>query len=73
MELPITVCGNQYVIIFQDFLTKWLLVFPQRIPRLVTEEFLPMFGVPESLLSDRGTNLMANVMKELCALLGIRS
>ena len=55
------------MIIFQDFLTKWLLVFPQRIPRLVTEEFLPMFGVPESLLSDRGTNLMANVMKELCA------
>ena len=30
-----------------------------------------MFGVPESLLSDRGANLLANVMMEVCALLGI--
>ena len=30
-----------------------------------------MFGVPESLLSDRGANLLANVMKEVCELLGI--
>lgn len=30
-----------------------------------------MFGVPESLLSDRGTNLLANVMMDVCSLLGI--
>ena len=69
--------GNCYVIVFQDILTKWPLVFPApdqkaiRIARLVTEEILPMFGVPESLLSDRGANLLANVMMEVCALLGI--
>ena len=27
MELPITEKGNKYVIVFQDFLTKWPLVF----------------------------------------------
>ena len=28
MELPVTERGNCYVIVFQDFLTKWPLVFP---------------------------------------------
>ena len=78
MELPVTKSGNRYVIIFQDFLTKLPLVFPApdqkaiRIARLVAEEVLPLFGVPECLLSDRGTNLLANVMKDICALLWIR-
>ena len=30
-----------------------------------------MFGVPEALLSDRGTNLLSHLMKEVCELLGI--
>ena len=30
MELPITEKGNCYVIAFQDFLTKWPLVFPHQ-------------------------------------------
>ena len=61
----------------QDFLTKWPLVFPapdqkaNRIARLLVDEFLPMFGVPEALLSDRGTNLLANVVQDVCQLLGI--
>ena len=77
MELPVTERGNRYVIVFQDFLTKWPLVFPApdqkaiRIARLVAEEIVPMFGVPESLLSDRGTNLLANVMMDVCSLMGI--
>ena len=31
-----------------------------------------MFGVPEALLSDRGTNLLSHLMKDVCKLLGIR-
>ena len=78
MELPITKSGKRCVIVFWDFLTKWPLVFPTpdqkaiRIARFVAEEVLPMFGVPECLLSDRGTNLLANVMKDVCDLLGIK-
>eukprot|EP00731_Ephydatia_muelleri_P011030 Em0005g1616a len=76
MELPVTEKGNHYVIVFQDFLTKWPLVFPApdqkaiRIARLLAEEVLPLFGCPESLLSDRGTNLLALVMQDVCQLLG---
>ena len=77
MELPLTEKGNCYVIVFQDFLTKWSLVFPApdqkaiRIARLVAEEVVPMFGVPEALLSDRGANLLARVTIVVCSLLGI--
>ena len=77
MELPITQQGNRYVIVFQDFLTKWPLVYPApdqesiRIAKLLAEEVVPIFGVPEALLSDRGTNLLSHLMKEVCELLVI--
>ena len=77
MELPRTKCGNRYVIVFQDFFTKWPLVFPtpdqktHRIVQLLVEELIPVFGVPESLLSDRGANLLSHLMKDICAQLGI--
>ena len=78
MELPITTRGNRYVIVFQDFLTKWPLVFAApdqkaiRIARLIAEELFPMFGVPDALLSDRGANLLAHVMQDVCQLLGVK-
>jgi hypothetical protein len=31
-----------------------------RIAKLLVREVVPMFGVPESLLSDRGTNLLSH-------------
>ena len=77
MDLPKTERGNKHVIVFQDFLTKWTIVFAipdqktQRIVRLLVEEIIPVFGVPEALLSDRGTNLLSHLMKDVCSLLGI--
>ncbi len=54
-----------FAAVFQDFLTKWPFVFAMpdqkaiRLVRLLVEEVIPITGVPESLLSDRGTNLLA--------------
>ena len=77
MELPVTAKGNKYVIVFQDLFTKWPMVFPtpdqktERIARLLVEEIIPCFGVPEAVLSDRGTNLLSFLMKDICRMLGI--
>ena len=77
MELPCTERGNKYVIVFQDMLTKWPMVYAvpdqkvERLVRLLCEEIVPMFGVPEALLSDRGTNLLSHLMLDVCRLLGI--
>ena len=60
MDLPRTERGNKHVLVFQDFLSKWPMVFPipdqktERIAKLLVEELVPFFGVPEALLSDRG-------------------
>ena len=78
MELPRTDSGNQYVLVFQDFLTKWPFAFPMpdqkssRIAELLVKEVVPLFGVPESLLSDRGANLLSHLMRDICRMLGIR-
>ena len=55
--------------VFQDYLTKWPMVF------LVTDqnEVIPLFGVPESLLSDRETNLLSHLMLDICKALGIKN
>ena len=77
MDLPKTERGNKHVLVFQDFLTKWPMVYPvpdqktKRIVQILVEELIPLFGVPEALLSDKGTNLLSYLMKDVCSLLGI--
>jgi len=44
----------------------------ERIARLLVEEIVPLCGVPEALLSDRGTNLLSTLMQDICRLLGIK-
>ena len=76
MDLPCTERGNKHVV-FQDMLTKWPMVFPvpdqktKRLVRLLCEEVVPMYGVPEALLSDRGANLLSHLMQDVCSILGI--
>jgi len=65
MELPRAKDGNKYALVLQDFLTKRPLVYPMpdqktlQIVKILVEDFIPMFGVPEALLSVRGTNLLS--------------
>ncbi len=33
---------------------------------------MPTFGVPEALLSDRGTNLLSHLMQDVCRILGVK-
>ena len=77
MDLPPTEQGNRQVVVVQDLFTKWPFAFAVpdqktgRIARLLAEEVIPFFGVPEALLSDRGTNLLSHLMIDLCKMSGI--
>ena len=50
------------MLLFSKISTKWPIVYAtpdqkaMRIAKLLAEEIVLMFGVPEALLSDRGTN-----------------
>ena len=52
--------GNQYAIVFTDYLTKWPKVFATKdqtaltIARLFVEEIVCRYAIPSQLLSDRG-------------------
>ena len=65
-------------ICFQDFLSKWPFIFAApdqkttRLAHLLTKEIIPAFGVPDALLSDRGTNLLSHIMRDVCELLGTK-
>ena len=63
----------------QDFLSKWPFVFAapdqkdggaNHLVHLLTREIVPVFGVPDTLLSDCGTSLLSHIMRDVCKLLG---
>lgn len=78
MDLPLTKQGNRHVLVFQDHFSKWPMVYAipdqqaHRIAQILCDKMIPMFGVPEALLSDRGTNLLSHLMKDVCRILGIK-
>ena len=78
LQLPITASGNRYVAVFMDYLTKWPEAFAipdqkaETVARLFMEQIVCRHGIPEELLSDRGTNFLSSVIQEVCQLLNIK-
>ena len=76
LQLPRSLEGNQYAIVFVDYLRKWPEVFAvsdqtaDTIARLLVEEIVSRHGVPERLLSDRGPNFLSSLIEKVCQLLG---
>ena len=76
MDLPQRERDNKHVLVIQDFLTNWPLVFhipdqkTYQIVEILVWEIIPICGTTDSLFSDRGTNL-SYLMKDICSLLGI--
>ena len=76
MELPCTTQENRYAVVFQDFLSKFPLVFSA--PDITEDSQVAggrgcaSFWGPEALLSESGTNPLSYLMKEVCALLGVK-
>ena len=69
--------GNQYAVVFMDYLTKWPEVFAVAdqtaltITKLLVEHVISRHGVPAELLSDRGAAFLSTLMWEVCQLMDI--
>ena len=67
---PPSKLGNRYVVVFSEYLTKWVEAFPVPsieapvIARLLVDEIFTRHGAPRTLLSDRG-HLLTTLMMYL--------
>lgn len=77
IQFPKSYHGNQYAIVFVDYLTKWPEVFATSdqtaitIARLFVENVISRHGVPAELLSDRGTAFLSRLMQAVCEVMGV--
>ena len=77
LKLPQSRSGKTYVVVFQDYLTKWPEAYAVTrqdtltIARLLVEKVVPNHGVPKKLLSDRGGCFLSQLMFEIYRLLGV--
>ena len=75
---PVSKAGNRYVVLFSEYLTKWVECFPvpsieaSVIARLLVDEIFCRHGAPGTLLSDQGSNFLSSLVSEVCKLLNTK-
>ena len=78
---PLPVCSdtkNKYVLVFVDYFTKYAEMIPIKNidARTIADEFLKNIacrhGVPKFLHSDRGTQYLSHIVREVCKLLEVK-
>ena len=68
---------NRYVLVIQDYFTKWVEAFPLPNEQAVTvaevlaSEWVCRYGAPQTLHSDQCRNFESEVFQEMCKLFGI--
>ena len=78
LHFPKSAAGNQYAVVFVNYLTKQPEVFatPDQsaltIAKLLVENVVCRHGVPAQLLSDRGAAFLSQLMKEVCEVVGVK-
>ena len=73
---PATNRGNQYILVLQDYFSKWLELWslPDRKATTVAKcliQFMQRYGTIQKLHSDQGREFESNLIAEVCTLWGV--
>ena len=77
IHFPKSHTGNQYGVVFIDYLTKWPEVFAisdqtaLTIAKLLVEQIVCRHGAPAQLFSDCGAAFLSCLLMGTCKLLGV--
>ena len=75
--LPRTSDGNSYILVAEDYFTRWLEAWPvpnqeaKTVARKLMDEMFFRFSLPDQILSDQGRQFESAIVTELCSLLQI--
>lgn len=75
--LPKTLIGNMYILTIQDELSRYALAIAlsstdaPTVAQAFVECYVCTYGIPDSILTDCGTNFLSDVFKNMCKLLDI--
>lgn len=70
--------GNRWIVTFMDIHSRWIEGFPVSdisaltIAKLLVEQIILRYGPIRSLLSDRGSNFLSDIIRETCRIFQIQ-
>jgi hypothetical protein len=73
--LPVTEAGIKFILTCQDNLSKYLIASPllgqtaDEVPDAFVKNIVLIYGIPNEIVTDQGTNFMSEVFKRICKLL----
>jgi transposase InsO family protein len=79
LQLPPSTLGYKYLLVATDYFTRWPVAFPmtnhtaETVAKIFFEKICCMYGVPESVHTDRGAEFQSRLLQELYKLLGVTS
>ena len=76
LQVPTSYQNNRYLLVIQDYFTKWVEVIPmpdQTAVRITNElvKLFSTFGLPQIVHSDQGKNFESTVLKQTLEAFGI--
>jgi len=77
LKVPMSRQGNQYVLVAQDYFSKWPFAIPlsdqtaAKIVCALKDQVFTLVGPPQRLHSDQGRNFESHILRELCKAFGV--
>ena len=78
LKVPTSTKGNQYLLVVQDYFSKWPFAFPmpdqkaETIVQILRDNVFTVIGPPQKLHSDQGRNFESHIMTDLCKAFGVK-